>query len=52
MDKGAELSGTFACRPVSRPPGRMLDVDLTVQFQGAAARVQYAMRRPQQRLYT
>jgi hypothetical protein len=50
MEKGAELSGSFSCRPVGRPPGRMLDVGVDVSFQGAAARVAYTMRRPQQRM--
>ncbi|KAI8476922.1 MAG: S-adenosyl-L-methionine-dependent methyltransferase [Monoraphidium minutum] len=49
MDKGAELSGAFSCRPAGRPPGRSLDVGVDILFQGAAAKVAYAMRRPQQR---
>jgi hypothetical protein len=42
--------GTFACRPAADAPlGRMLDVSVDIELRGAAAKVAYAMRRPQQR---
>ena len=49
LAKGDALAGSFAVRPAGRPVGRMLDVNVEVKFQGATAKVAYAMRRPLQR---
>ena len=49
LAKGDALTGSLAVRPAGRPVGRMLDVNVEVKFQGATAKVAYAMRRPLQR---
>ncbi len=46
MEQGAALSGSLSCKPVGTgTPGRMLDVDVEIAYQGMAARVGYQLRR-------
>lgn len=45
MEPGQQLAGSVTVQPVGLPVGRMLDVDVDVDFQGLKAKVAYQLRR-------
>lgn len=45
MELGQQLGGSLSVQSVGVPTGRMLDVDVDVDFQGLKAKVAYQLRR-------